>query len=419
MPASLAPITPELFADFKGGKETALEQIFRANFEAFTQEANEKLQDAGAAQKVAASAFLDAWDRRAKLESAAQLESTLRQAIGGETAHELRRRAAAQHMGHDAAKEHQATPAESLDAWWAKVVGVLKQAAVDPSDVAKQRAEHSRHEAAAHMKNVAQPKKTGTFVVVALVLLVGAGLPLWYFNKGAETTKAGQLLNKDDAKVMNTKDGQRGTVMLEDSTVVRLGASTTVKYPKSYPLDAHALQVIGTAVIKAPKSGSPLLVKVGNTWVHASDAEFIARSFADDSGSTLLKVLSGTITVKVDKVDKELSAGTIMYMLGNGAVMDLDADRAEFVFSWAAGNFVATHQPLRKVLREMKRTYGVEIVPKDTSFLDRPVSMTAPVDSLKMAMTALEEGGAVKTKLITETKAELVDNAANVKPKKK
>ena len=36
MPASLAPLSPELFADFKGGKETALEQVFRANFEAFT-----------------------------------------------------------------------------------------------------------------------------------------------------------------------------------------------------------------------------------------------------------------------------------------------------------------------------------------------------------------------------------------------
>ena len=68
MPASLAPITPELFADFKGGKETELEQFFRANFEAITQEANEKLEDLAAAQKVAASAFLDVWDRRAKLE---------------------------------------------------------------------------------------------------------------------------------------------------------------------------------------------------------------------------------------------------------------------------------------------------------------------------------------------------------------
>ena len=78
MPASLATMSPELFADFKAGKESALEQVFRANFEAFTTEANEKLDDPGAAQKVAASAFLDLWDRRAKLESVEQMQALLR-----------------------------------------------------------------------------------------------------------------------------------------------------------------------------------------------------------------------------------------------------------------------------------------------------------------------------------------------------
>ena len=235
---------------------------------------------------MAASAFLDVWDRRAKLESPEHLGSLLHQAVTGEATHEVRRRAAAHHMaGNGKAHEAPRAAAESVDQWWAKVVGVLHAAHADQAEVAKQRAEHSRHEAAEHMKKVAQPKRTGRFVLAIIVLALMAGVPLWYFNKGAETAKAGQLLGRDDTHVAHSKEGQRGTFTLEDSTVVHMGSATILKYTKSFPLDAHALQLNGTAVFTVPKSSSPLLLKVGNAWVWASDAEFLARSYADDSGA--------------------------------------------------------------------------------------------------------------------------------------
>ena len=65
---------------------------------------------------------------------------------------------------------------------------------------------------------------------------------------------------------------------------------------------------------------------------------------------------------------------------------------------------------------EMKRVYALDIVPKDTSFLDRPVSMTANLDSTRAAVAALEAGGAVKVTLVAEGKASLVDAASAPKP---
>jgi len=419
MPANLAPVTPELFADFKGGKESALEQLFRANFEVLTQEANEKIQDMAGAQKVAASALMDAWDRRAKLENAAALEQFLHNAIGGEAAHELRRRAAAHHMTDTHGGGHATLQVETADQWWAKIQGALRSAQADPAELARRRAEASRHEAAKHLQKVAAPKRTGLYVVIVLVIAVLAGVPLWYFNKGAESTKAGALLNRDDAHVMHTKDGQRGAVTLEDSTAVKLGSNTIVKYTKSFPLDARAIELIGSADIKAPKGNSPLLVKMGTFWVYVSDAEFIGRNFPEDSGSVMLKAVAGTITVKAGQATKEIKEGATALVLKNGTFMELSPDRAQLAFDWVSGNFVAEHQPLRKVLAEMKRWYGIEITPKDTSFLDRPVSMTASLDSSKTAIAALEEGGAVKITLTAEGHATLVDNAANVAKAKK
>jgi ferric-dicitrate binding protein FerR (iron transport regulator) len=322
-------------------------------------------------------------------------------------------------MAGNHAKAHEAAAPETVDQWWVKVTGVLHAAHADPTEAARKRAEHSRHEAAAHMKKVARPKRTGFYVIVVLLLAAAAGVPLWYLNKGADATKAGQLLGQDDAKSMRSRDGQRGTVTMEDSTVVRLGSSTTVKYTASYPLDARAMQIIGVAAIKAPASNTPLLVKVGTTWVDVSDAEFVGRSFPEDSNAATLKVLSGTVTVRAGKEIKQLAAGSTLLVLSNGTFMDLDEARAKFIFSWVDGSFVAEHQPLRKVLVEMKRVFALEIAPKDTSFLDRPVSMTAMLDSTKSAVAALEEGGAVKVTLVAEGKASLVDAAATLQAKKR
>jgi hypothetical protein len=421
MPASLAPISAELFADFRGGKESALEQIFRANFDAFTTDANQRLADAAGAQKVVAGAWLEVWDRRDKVADAAALADLLHKAVDGGVAHELRRRSAAHHMAGAHKEAHDALPpaaVESTDQWWAKIVGVLHTAKSDPNEIAKQRLEHSRHEAARHMKKVARPKRTGTYVIIGLLVLAASAVPLWYFNKGAATTKAGQLLGRDDAKVLRSKDGQRGAVTLEDSVAVRIGSATTVRYPSHYPLDARALFVAGAAAIKVPANVT-LLVKANDLWLTASGAEFVVRNFPDDSGAVMLKVLGGTLSVNAGKEIKELATGSTTLVLSNGAFMELQADRAAMAFGWLDGKFASEHLPLRRVLLEMKKWYGLDITTKDSSFLERPVQMTATLDTAKVAIAALEEGASVTVKLISEGKASMTDAAGLPKPKAK
>lgn len=414
MPVSLAPISAELFADFRAGKETALEQVFRANFDALTKEAAARLNDVAAAQKVVAGALLDTWDRRAKPADAAALAALLQDAVSHGISHELRRAAAAHHTAHTGGAP--AAP-ESLDQWWAKITGVLHAPKVDATEAA-QRAAHSRHEAAAHMKKVAAPRRSGMYGVIVALLVIAAGVMLWYFNKGAESTKAGQLLGRDDAKALRSKDGQRGEVKLEDGVAVKIGSATTLKYTLHYPQDARAIFVSGTAEVTVPEGGSPLLVKVGNLWVYATGAQFLVRSFPEDSGSVMLKGVAGTASVKVGKVEKNLTAGSTMLVLSNGAIMDLVPEKAAFAFSWADGKFVSEHQPLRKVLTELKKWYAIEVTVPDTSFIDRPVLMSVPLDSTAAAIAALEEGASVSI-AFEGTKRVLKDAAGMPKPAKK
>jgi len=402
MPASLAPITPELLADFRGGKESALELLFRANFDALTAEAAETLHDAATAQKVVASCFLEVWDHRDQAQSASQFESMLRQALGAGVTHEQRRRATlhrmadtdGDHKQHAAATQHHHDP-ESADKVWAHIVAELHAEKTDPKVRAQRIADRQRHGAASHIAHVAQPSgsilaKVGIGLIAVLVAAM-----LWYLNRGSETTKAAQALARENARPMVTKAGQRGKVTLEDSTIVSMGASSVVRLTSHFPQDFRALQVNGTAAFNAPAAKDPLLIHVGEAWIVAQDAEFAVRHFADDS-TAMIKVTRGKVTVRGAVLERSLEAGATLQVNKEGAISDLSADQASEAFSWVDGKYVVINQSLANVLKGIKIWYGLDILARDTSLNQRPITMTASLESSGDAVAALETSGSVK-----------------------
>jgi ferric-dicitrate binding protein FerR (iron transport regulator) len=396
MPVALAPITPELFADFRGGKESALEQLFRSNFDALTKEAVGKVEDVAAAQKVVASAFLELWDRRAKPQSAAQLEDLLRQIVDSGVAHEQRRRATVHRMaeGQAATAPHHHDP-EPTEKVWALMVAELHAEKTDPKVRAQRLAERSRHGAATHMAHVAKPSGSRTVLIaVVVVLAVLVAVPLWYLNRGAAATKAEQALNRNDARPMLSAAGQRGKVTLEDSTTVFMGANSVVKLTSHFPQDFRAVQVTGTASFNAPVGTTPLLVQVGKAWVTAAGTEFVVRHF-DDDPTAMIKVIKGSASVMGTGLERTLGDGAMAQVDSAGVISDLPADRASEAFSWVDGNFVMQNQSLKAVLVALKRWYKLDITAKDTSIVHRNITMTASLESSKAAITALEQSGGV------------------------
>jgi len=403
MPASLAPITPELLKDLQGGKEPALEQLFRPNFEALTAEAAERLEDPAVAQKVVASAFLEVWEHRTEPQAPSQLEAMLRQFVSSGVSHELRRRAAVHRMA-DSDGDHKAhnyvkhtAEVMSTDDVWARIIGELHTVKIDARERAKQLADHKRHETAAHLSQVAKPRVSKVAIISGIVILAVVAIPLYFANRGAEVTNAGQALAKNDVHEMKSAAGQRGTVKLEDGTELHLGSASQVKITPAFPRDFHAAQVTGAAMFKVPADEkNPLLLKVGDAWIYASGADLVVRSFPDDSGSAFIKVLAGSVNVKAGGAEKPLAAGGMLFVSRSGAFADVSSDQAVGAFSWPDGNFVTQNLPLRQVLADLKKWYALEIIPRDTTILNRPVSMTASLESSKDAITALETAANVK-----------------------
>jgi ferric-dicitrate binding protein FerR (iron transport regulator) len=402
MPASLAPITPELLSGFRDGKESALEQLFRSNFDALTKEAAETLEDVAAAQKVVASAFLELWDKRGQAQSAAQLEALLRQALGSGVTHEQRRRSAlhrmadtdGDHKQHAASTQHHHDP-EPTDTVWARLVSELHVEKTDPAVRAQRTAARQRHGAATHLAHVAEPKSSKVVMISVIVLIIIIAIPLWFLNRGAAATKAEQALSRNDTRPMQSKPGQRGKVTLEDSTAVYMGATSIVTLTAHFPQDFRAARVTGTASFNAPAGTTPLLIQVGGAWVTAAGTAFAVRHYADDT-TAMIKVTSGTATVKGAMAERTLNAGEMLQVSETGVISDLPADRASEAFSWMEGNFVMQNKTLKEVLVAMKRWYGLEIMTRDTSLNHRLVTMTTSLESSKAAIAALEQGAGVK-----------------------
>lgn len=263
-----------------------------------------------------------------------------------------------------------------------------------------------------HKLHVAPEVKTSMGAKIGIVVVaIAIAATLWYLNRGSEATKAAQALAREDARPMVTKNGQRGKVTLEDSTIVSMGASSVVKLTSHFPQDFRALKVTGAAAFSAPTGTTPLLIQVGEAWIVAQDADFAVRHFEDDS-TALISVTRGKVTVRGAVLEKSLEAGAAVQVNKEGAIADVAAHQANEQFSWVDGKFVVTNQPLAKVLKDIKVWYGIDIATRDSSLNQRPITMTASLESSGDAVAALEASGNVKHEFEKKGTMVLIDAPA-------
>jgi ferric-dicitrate binding protein FerR (iron transport regulator) len=64
--------------------------------------------------------------------------------------------------------------------------------------------------------------------------------------------------------------------------------------------------------------------------------------------------------------------------------------------AWSEGRLVMTQKPMREALQHLQRWYALGLVVRDSSILDRSVSMNVSLDSSRNAISALEQSANVK-----------------------
>src|SRR5919199_305320 len=176
MPTTVPPITSDVLTALRQGDERTLERLFRERYSSLTEEAASVLHHATSAAHCVEGTFVQTWKERERFQTPEELESFLHQCVREGAVQRESRRAVLQHFDSRAAhapKHAAATVAPPVDEAWARVAAALHAPPPDPEALAHAVADHSRHEAAVHVKEIA---KGPPWVLIAVLIAVIVGV---------------------------------------------------------------------------------------------------------------------------------------------------------------------------------------------------------------------------------------------------
>ena len=401
------PLTPASYL----ADENALKRAFDLEFNAAIAEARTKLGDATSlAPRVVETAFVNVWQQRASLTAHEQFKSVLTTEIHHGAARALSRRHAAGRFGGAAGATrdeqtmtgtHAATADADSEAAWSRISRTIHGEG-HTAEAHRAAASATRHDAAAHMKDVA---KRPSWVIPVIIGVVALVLALWgvrALSNAGEDDAIASAVTSPTIQPIASSSGQIGTVKLGDGTQMKLGPETKVFIPDQFPTKMRAIRVDGTASFDvAPGQVQPFRVVANHTHFIATGTKFAVSSYPMDSSAKVL-VQEGSVTVKLGKQIATVAANQAMVADSKG-IRALRDDQKTEAFGWVNGQ-ASAHGQLRHVVEALTRWFNYDVKVIDLPLLEREASFEVPLDSSRLAISQVEKSANVKFAYEGETK---------------
>ena len=398
MSSPFASIDAATIAALNGGSEQALEQVFRAHYAWLMEKALERLKgEDAAAPKLIVNTVVEFWQEREGFHSAAEIEAFFNEELR-HRARAVRARMAAVHRFEKAEGVH--TPpqhsAPSADAIWGEIAAELHRPVVDPATAAKRRREQTSHDVAQHITTVTKRGdwKTPTIIITVATIIALAGG--WWMSQRSRAEVINQLLGSADARMIDTRGGQMGSVELNDKSIARLAPDTRLMIVPRFGAEYRTLTVTGAASFSvAPGNPHAFEARLGDVSVFATGGAFTVRGYPEDA-RRVIRADTGELRVRIGTEERTLAAGEALRIARDGSASTPTVDEQRDDFAWTEGRLVIADASVTDVLQAFRRWYAIDLALTDSSTATRVVSIDVPLESSQAAIAALEAAAQLK-----------------------
>ena len=201
---------------------------------------------------------------------------------------------------------------------------------------------------------------------------------------------------------IKTPTGGFYQVILPDGTHVWLNAESSLRFPTMFKGPDRKVELTGEGYFEVAKNAEqPFIVSVGETQVKVLGTHFNVNAYALAKGVNTT-VLEGRVAVGIGETVQHVNPGQqLKWYKNRPAVLLENVDLSQEV-AWKHGYFCQNSIPLRDLMEEVKRWYGVQVeyeAPINPEFVIR---IRKDV-SLGQLLTVLELTGEVKFNLTNKT----------------
>lgn len=409
--------TPDaaLAARFFGGDENALTTLYRQQYDSLVKAARALLGDelGYASGRVAEKAMLDAWQERAKISDVSGITAFLIQAVADEAVIQKRKHAALHQHGPPVSHP----PVPDVEEAMRRLLSTLHAPVADHSAAVAQARKARLSAARQNVERVSARPRWVLPLLGIVVLAVAFALFQRWINRAGADIAVDRALKGEDVQTLSSGKGQRGNLTLRDGTKAALGSDSRLRVPSEFASTQRTIQLEGAATFTVTPDTSEnamaFAVRAGDATVTAKGTVFSVRYFPDDSTLYVL-VSEGVVNVRdrVRKTSKDVKTGEAMKMLSDGTMSDVNQTTEDAALAWARDSMVFDGAPLRKVIPELIRWFGVDAVLADSSIGDRPVSMRVDLSSSGDAIKALTSAAGLAITFGKNDRIEFKDSTA-------
>lgn len=385
---------PSLVDRFATGDENALVALYRHEYEGLLGAASEALGPdlAHYRGKVAHRAMLDTWAARERFESPLAFSAFLTEAVRQEAAIQKRKHAALRHRSSDV-QAHVSVP--PIDSAVTALMDELHAPPVDHVAAAEEARATKRTHAKEHVERVAEKPKWLLYGTIGVVVVLAIVFFQRFVDKAGSEVAVERALQGENVQTLSSNRGQRGSVTLRDGTRATMGSETFVRIPEEFGGTQRTVELEGTATFTVtPSDGTAdyvaFAVRAGTATVTATGTVFTVRRYPNDT-AVYIHVSEGTVELK-DRTSgtvTPIKAGEAVQFTASGAVSPLNGVARDVALAWTRDSIVFDQAPLRDVIPELVRWFGINAVLADSSIGDRYVSMRVALSSSGDATNAL------------------------------
>jgi ferric-dicitrate binding protein FerR (iron transport regulator) len=373
-----------------------LRRVFDSDFPALVAAAEKKLGDAAAlAPRVAEGAIVRAWDARGKLKSVDELRAFLADDVQRAAERTLARRA--EHRGVESLAP--GGPAGSLDLShsWAEIAQAIN---VDPHSAQKSKEvmDAVRHHAAEGVVAVSKGISWRLVAGIAIVALIVIAAGVIVADRASTDAAVQRAIASTGGRITNSGPGQMGNVTLGVGSEVRLAPESQLTVPEGFAGKVRVVKLDGAAAFDVDPSqpGSfRVALPIAHALAVATGTKFVVTAYSADHSATVA-VREGTVEVQVGKLAIPVPVGHALVIDSAGATHEATPTELAEGSSWMDGKLTVTDRPLGRALVALRRWYKLDVNVADPSLLTRTASITAPLDSSRAAISAVESSAKVK-----------------------
>ena len=155
--------------------------------------------------------------------------------------------------------------------------------------------------------------------------------------------------------------GYSSNVSLIDGTVVYLNAGSELTFPDNFDGDVREVTLIGEGYFIVSKSNKKFIVSTQDLDINVYGTEFNVNTFSLGGIEVYLKQGSIGVTKKGDSKDVIMKPKHLFKMLGNGSSIIEKVENGKKFIGWMDGYFIFDKTPIKEVVEELSRWYGIEI----------------------------------------------------------